>query len=104
MVEVTFQIKDIDYSDRLDSQLPLVFEALKSSGSLNPVMKMACTSPEATAKVVKGVLKAMSKDQKEKLAVKIVNSQRDRLMRKMNQLAENYGIVATMTDCVAVKK
>ena len=73
MVEVTFLIDDIDYSDRLDSQLPLVFET-------------------------------MSKNQKEKLACKLLSSQREKLMRKMNQLAADYGIVATLKDCRAVQK
>ena len=47
MVEVTFLIDDIDYSDRLDSQLPLVFETMSKNGDLNPVLKAACKSPEA---------------------------------------------------------
>ena len=104
MVEVTFLIEDIDYSDRLDSQLPLVFETLSKSGDLNPILKAACKSPETTAKVVKGVLKAMPKGQKEKLACKLLSSQREKLMRKMNQLAADYGIVATLRDCTAVVK
>ena len=37
MVEVTFLIEDIDYSDRLDSQLPLVFETLSKSITLATV-------------------------------------------------------------------
>ena len=97
MVEVTFLIDDIDYSDRLDSQL-------SKNGDLNPVLKAACKSPEATAKVVKTLLKAMTKSQKEKLACKLLSSQREKLMRKMNQLAADYGIVATLKDCKAVVK
>ena len=104
MIEVTFRVENIDYSDRFDSQLPLVFEAMKENGDLNPVMKLACTSPESTAKVIKGVLKTMTKGQKERLAVRICNSQRARLMRKVNSLAERYGIVGTVTDCTAVVK
>ncbi len=104
MVEVTFLIDDIDYSDRLDSQLPLVFETMSKNGDLNPVLKAACKSPEATAKVVKTLLKAMTKSQKEKLACKLLSSQREKLMRKMNQLASDYGIVATLKDCKAVVK
>ncbi len=104
MVEVTFLIDDIDYSERLDSQLPLVFETMAKNGDLNPVLKAACKSPEATTKVVKGLLKAMNKNQKEKLACKLLSSQREKLMRKMNQLAEDYGIVATLKDCKAVVK
>lgn len=104
MVEVTFLIDDIDYSERLDSQLPLVFETMSKNGDLNPVLKAACKSPEATTKVVKGLLKAMTKSQKEKLACKLLSSQREKLMRKMNSLAEEYGIVATLKDCRAVVK
>ena len=104
MVEVTFLIDDIDYSERLDSQLPLVFETMSKNGDLNPVLKAACKSPEATTKIVKGLLKAMTKSQKEKLACKLLTSQREKLMRKMNSLAADYGIVATLKDCRAVVK
>ena len=104
MVEVTFLIDDIDYSERLDSQLPLVFETMSKNGDLNPVLKAACKTPEATTKVVKGLLKAMTKSQKEKLACKLVMAQKEKLMRKMNSLAENYGIIATLKDCKAVVK
>lgn len=104
MVEVTFLIDDIDYSDRLDSQLPLVFETLSKNGDLNPILKAACKSPEATAKVVKGLLKTMTKGQKEKLACKLLMSQKQKLMNKMNKLAEDYGIVATLKDATAVVK
>ncbi len=104
MVEVTFLIDDIDYSDRLDSQLPLVFETLSKNGDLNPILKAACKSPETTAKVVKGLLKTMTKGQKEKLACKLLMSQKQKLMNKMNKLAEDYGIVATLKDATAVVK
>ena len=104
MVEITFTVEDIDYSDRLDSQLPLVFETLSKNGDLNPALKLACKSPEATTKVVKGILKTMNQDQKEKLAVKIASSQKERLMRKLNQLAANYGIIGKVTSCTITKK
>ena len=46
----------------------------------------------------------MTKSQKEKLACKLLSSQREKLMRKMNQLAADYGIVATLKDCKAVQR
>ena len=104
MIEITFTVEDIDYSDRLDSQLPLVFETLSKNGDLNPALKLACKTPEATTKIVKGVLKAMNKNQKEKLAVTIVNSQKERLMRKLNNLAADYGIVGKVTSCTVTKR
>ena len=42
MIEVTFRIESLDYTDKLDSQLPLVLEALSQSGNINPVLKLAC--------------------------------------------------------------
>ena len=45
MIELTILVDDFDYSDKLDKQLPRIFEALSSSGELNPVMKLACNSP-----------------------------------------------------------
>ena len=56
MIEVTFRIESLDYTDKLDSQLPLVLEALSQSGNINPVLKLACNTPEASSRIVKGIL------------------------------------------------
>ena len=85
MIEVTFRIESLDYTDKLDSQLPLVLEALSQSGSINPVLKLACNTPEASSRIVKGILRTMSQDQKQRLATKIVNANREKLMRKLNE-------------------
>ena len=87
MIEVTFRIESLDYTDKLDSQLPLVLEALSQSGSINPVLKLACNTPEASSRIVKGILRTMSQDQKQRLATKIVNANREKLMRKLNEYA-----------------
>ena len=60
MIEVTFRIESLDYTDKLDSQLPLVLEALSQSGNINPVLKLACNTPEASSRIVKGILRTMS--------------------------------------------
>ena len=65
MIEVTFRIESLDYTDKLDSQLPLVLEALSQSGNINPVLKLACNTPEASSRIVKGILRTMSQDQTE---------------------------------------
>lgn len=92
MIEVTFRIESLDYTDKLDSQLPLVLEALSQSGSINPVLKLACNTPEASSRIVKGILRTMSQDQKQRLATKIVNANREKLMRKLNEYASGKGI------------
>lgn len=104
MIELTVLVDEFDYSDKLDKQLPLIFETMSSSGELNPVMKLACNSPEATARIVKGVLRTMSREQKERLAVRLVNSNRTKLMNKVNQLAADYGIIVKVCDCKAEKR
>ena len=92
MIEVTFRIESLDYTDKLDSQLPLVLEALSQSGNINPVLKLACNTPEASSRIVKGILRTMSQDQKQRLATKIVNANREKLMRKLNEYAAGKGI------------
>ena len=77
MIEVTFRIESLDYTDKLDSQLPLVLEALSQSGSINPVLKLACNTPEASSRIVKG------------------------LMRKLNEYASGKGIDVHICDCAA---
>ena len=104
MVELTILVDDFDYSEKLDKQLPMIFEALSNGGELNPVMRLACNSPEATSRIVKGVLRTMSRDQKERLAVRIFNSNRTKLMNKVNKLAADYGIIVNVCGCNAEKR
>lgn len=101
MIEVTFRIESLDYTDKLDSQLPLVLEALSQSGSINPVLKLACNTPEASSRIVKGILRTMSQDQKQRLATKIVNANREKLMHKLNEYASGKGIDVHICDCAA---
>ena len=101
MIEVTFRIESLDYTDKLDSQLPLVLEALSQSGNINPVLKLACNTPEASSRIVKGILRTMSQDQKQRLATKIVNANREKLMRKLNEYAAGKGIDVHICDCAA---
>lgn len=101
MIEVTFRIESLDYTDKLDSQLPLVLEALSQSGSINPVLKLACNTPEASSRIVKGILRTMSQDQKQRLATKIVNANREKLMCKLNEYASGKGIDVHICDCAA---
>ena len=101
MIEVTFRIESLDYTDKLDSQLPLVLEALSQSGNLHPVLKLAGNTPEASPRIVKGILRTMSQDQKQRLATKIVNANREKLMRKLNEYAAGKGIDVHICDCAA---
>ncbi len=101
MIEVTFRIESLDYTDKLDSQLPFVLEALSQSGNINPVLKLACNTPEASSRIVKGILRTMSQDQKQRLATKIVNANREKLMRKLNEYAASKGIDVHICDCAA---
>ena len=101
MIEVTFRIESLDYTDKLDSQLPLVLEALSQSGNINPVLKLACNTPEASSRIVKGILRTMSQDQKQRLATKIVNANREKLMRKLNEYASGKGSDVHICDCAA---
>ena len=92
MIEVTFRIESLDYTDKLDSQLPLVLEALSQSGNINPVLKLACNTPEASSRIVKGILRTMSQDQKQRLATKIVNALDSKLMKTFNDFAAGKGV------------
>ena len=100
-IEVTFRIESLDYTDKLDYQLPLVLEALSQSGNINPVLKLACNTPEASSRIVKGILRTMSQDQKQRLATKIVNANREKLMQKLNDFAAGKGIDVHICDCAA---
>ena len=71
------------------------------NGNLNPVLKLACNTPEASSRIVKGILRTMSQDQKQRLATKIVNANREKLMRKLNEYAAGKGIDVHICDCAA---
>ena len=52
-------------------------------------------------RIVKGILRTMSQDQKQRLATKIVNANREKLMRKLNEYASGKGIDVHICDCAA---
>ena len=101
MIEVTFRIESLDYTDKLDSRLPLLFEALSQSDSIHPVLKFACSMPEASAYIVKAIVRIMSQDQKQRLVTKIVNANREKLMSKLNDFAAGKGVDVHICDCAA---
>ena len=66
-----------------------------------PEITLACNTPEASSRIVKGILRTMSQDQKQRLATKIVNANREKLMRKLNEYAAGKGIDVHICDCAA---
>ena len=46
----------------------------------------------------------MSRDAKERLAVRVFNSNRTKLMNKVNKLAADYGIIVDVCGCKAEKR
>ena len=104
MIEVTLLMEDLEYTDLLDKQMPVIFKTMSESGDISGPLKLACNSPEATTKVIKGLWKVMSRDQKEKLACKVFNANREKLMRKANEYAAKHGIVGKVTSCTAKKR
>ena len=104
MIELTLLVEDLEYTDLLDKQMPVIFETMSKNGDISGPLKLACNSPDATTKIIKGILKVMSRDQKEKLACKLVNANRDKLMRKANEFAARYGVVGKVVGCTAAKR
>ena len=104
MIELTLLVEDLEYTELLDKQMPVIFKTMSESGDISGPLKLACNSPEATTKIVKGILKVMSRDQKEKLFWKILNTNRDKLMRKANEFAARYGVVGKVVGCTATKR
>lgn len=104
MIELTLVVEDLEYTELLDKQMPIIFKTMSENGDISGPLKLACNSPEATTKIVKGILKVMSRDQKEKLFCKILNSNREKLMRKANEFAARYGVEGKVTGCTATKR
>ncbi len=101
MIEVTFRIESLDYTDKLDSQLPARARGAEPERQYQPRAQLACNTPEASSRIVKGILRTMSQDQKQRLATKIVNANREKLMRKLNEYAAGKGIDVHICDCAA---
>ena len=104
MIELTLLVEDLEYTELLDKQMPVIFKTMSESGDISGPLKLACNSPEATTKIIKGLLKVMSRDQKEKLCCKIVNANREKLMRKANEFAARYGVEGKVVGCTATKR
>jgi len=102
MIEVTLRIDEFDYSSIIDEFLPEMLESLSASGDLNPLVKMACKSPEASSKIISGILAAMPNTSKEQLLVKLVNSHNAKITSILNRTAAENGIKLNVTDAKAI--
>ena len=92
MIELTMQVSDFDYTETLDNFLP------------DLIRKAVGASPELSKKIVKGVLAAMSQKQKEALTVKFLNTNAEKLVSQVNDVAAKNGIVITLDNAKAVIK
>ena len=101
MMELTVRISDFAYSSALDNYLPQIIAAAQSSGSTNPLLRMAAASPDNAGKLIGKLLAAMSKRQKEQLAEKLINANAEKIAGKLNGLVSDKGIDVTIDDVKA---
>ena len=105
MIELTMQVSDFDYTETLDNFLPDLIRILSEGEDVNPLIRKAVgASPELSQKIVKGVLAAMSQKQKEALTVKFLNTNAEKLISQVNEVAAKNGIVITLDNAKAVIK
>ena len=105
MIELTMQVSDFDYTETLDNFLPDLIRILSEGEDVNPLIRKAVgSSPELSKKIVKGVLAAMSQKQKEALTVKFLNTNAEKLVSQVNEVAAKNGIVITLDNAKAVIK
>ena len=102
MIELTMQVSDFDYTETLDNFLPDLIRILSEGEDVNPLIRKAVgASPELSKKIVKGVLAAMSQKQKEALTVKFLNTNAEKLVSQVNEVAAKNGIVITLDNAKA---
>ena len=78
---------------------------LSEGDDVNPLIRKAVgASPELSKKIVKGILAAMSQKQKESLTVKFLNTNAEKLVSQVNEVAAKNGIVITLDNAKAVIK
>ena len=105
MIELTMQVSDFDYTETLDNFLPDLIRILSEGDEVNPLIRNAVgASPELSKKIVKGILAAMSQKQKEALTVKFLNTNAEKLVSQVNEVAAKNGIVITLDNAKAVIK
>ena len=92
MIELRVRISDCDISGAVEEFLPELMEGLQSSGDLNPILKMACKSPKASAKIVGGIISAMPQRSQEQVLVRLLNSNKALLVDNLLGFAREHSI------------
>ena len=105
MIELTMQVSDFDYTETLDNFLPDLIRILSEGDDVNPLIRNAVrASPEPSKQIATGTLAAMSQKQKEALTVKFLNTNAEKLVSQVNEVAAKNGIVITLDNAKAVIK
>jgi len=102
MITLTVNISEFDYSEKFDQFIPDLLNRIKESGdSTNPLMKIACAAPGLSTKLLKTAIDAMSQKQKDALASRLINSNEDKIISSLTDLADRYGIDITIDNAEA---
>lgn len=101
MIELTLRVSECDLAPVVDKFLPELMETLQSSGEMNPLLRLACKSPEASAKIVGGIISAMPKRSQEQLLVKLLNSNEHIITEKLTEFARNENLGITIDSAKA---
>lgn len=90
MIQLTLELEDIDFNMLIDQYLPVIGDQLRASG--NPVGMLL--SNGMSANMAKGILRTMSQEKREQLAVDLLNGNSAKLIANIENMAAQKGVQA----------
>ena len=100
MIALQIELSDLDLDALIDRYLPSLQEQLRASG--NPVGMLL--SNGMPTEMAKRVLHSLSQEAKEQLCADLINGNRGRIARKLEEQAAQNGFHLTVNSLSAAQK
>lgn len=88
MIKLELELSDLDFDALIDAYLPQIGDQLQKAG--HPIGAMLANGMPAS--VAKGMLRALSQEKKEQLAVSLLNSNQRKLISAIENAGAQKGI------------
>lgn len=99
MIEIKLTIDDIDCNEKAIENMPMILDMIAES---KKIPKFLMPSPKLAGGITGTVLKTLSKEQKDKIAVMILNKQKDKIGNELVKFANKNGFSLSVKD-VSIK-
>lgn len=92
MIEIKLQLDDIDYSGIAELAMPIVKENLSGKGSFLGNLVGNHIPESALNGALNGFLNVLTPEQKDDVALKLINKYQDKIVDILQKTASNHGV------------